>query len=647
MWVVRAGAAAGGALSRAVRAGRTHGGAPWKSTGLVSPTTARWLSASPVQYEDEYIREVLGRVKTIAMVGASDNWNRPSYFAMSYLQNKGYRVIPVNARAEGKTVLGEHVYGSIADIPAEVEIDMVDLFRAPAAAPGLAEEAAARGAKVLWMQLGVISEEAASIAETAGMDVVMDRCPKIEFSRLYGELGWHGFNSGVMSSKRRMPGQTSSTTDGTIPCESAGFDTKALHAGAYPDPASGARQTPIFQTSSFVFDSADHAAGLFNLQTFGHIYGRLSNPTTAVLEERVAALEGGRGATCTSSGHAAQLLTLFPLMGPGTRVVASDKLYGGSVTQFAKTITKFGWHCTFVDVDDPPAVEAALAQPDTRLLWAESIANPAGAISDIGFLAEAAHAVDVPLVIDNTAATPYLCRPIEHGADIVVHSTTKYMSGHGQAVGGCVVDSGKFDWSRRDPDGSRFPSMTAPEPAYHGLVFAEQFGDLAFTIFGHAVGLRDLGCTMAPQNAFYTLLGIETLSLRMDRHCSNALALAKFLEKHPKVSGVSYSGLPSSKYYDRVQTHLPQGAGALYSFNVVGGYDAGRKVVESTRLFSHVANLGDTRSLVLHPASTTHRQLTPEQRDAAGAGDDVVRLSVGIENIEDLIADLDRALSLA
>eukprot|EP00035_Acanthoeca_spectabilis_P024472 m.453953 g.453953 ORF g.453953 m.453953 type:complete len:640 (+) comp20581_c0_seq1:24-1943(+) len=622
----------------------------WNSVSCARPTSlaSRWLASqpqTPIVYEDGYIRRILSSVKTIAMVGASTNWNRPSYFAMSYLQAKGYRVIPVNPGAVGKEILGEKVYGSIDDIPSEIEIDMVDLFRAPSAAPGAAREAVARGAKVLWMQLGVVSEEGAQIAEAAGIDVVMDRCPKIEFSRLYGELGWHGFNSGVLSSKRRMPGQTAKDRDATVPTEGVGFDTKALHAGAYPDPASGARQTPIFQSSSFVFDSAEHAAGLFNLQTFGHIYGRLSNPTTSVLEERIATLEGGRGATCTSSGHAAQVLTLFPLMGPGTRVVASNKLYGGSITQFAKTIKKFGWECTFVDVDDPPAVEAALAQEDVRLLWAESIANPAGAVSDIGALAEAAHAVDVPLVIDNTAATPYLCTPIEHGADIVVHSTTKYMSGHGQAVGGCVVDSGKFDWMARDPTGTRFPSMTAPEPAYHGLVFAEQFGDLAFTIFGHAVGLRDLGCTMAPQNAFYTLLGVETLSLRMERHCENALALAKYLDGHPKVASVTYAGLPNSVYYDRVQAQYPNGAGALYSFSLTGGYEDGKKLVESTRIFSHVANLGDTRSLILHPASTTHRQLTTEQREAAGAGDSVVRISVGIENIEDLIGDLDHALS--
>ncbi|UWR08632.1 O-acetylhomoserine aminocarboxypropyltransferase/cysteine synthase family protein [Ruegeria sp. B32] len=421
-----------------------------------------------------------------------------------------------------------------------------------------------------------------------------------------------------------------------------GFDTLQIHAGARPDPATGARQTPIYQTTAYVFRDADHAAALFNLQEVGYIYSRLTNPTVAVLQERVATLEGGVGAVCCSSGHAAQIMALFPLMGPGCNVVASTRLYGGTVTQFSQTIKRFGWTAKFVDTDDLDAVKAAI-DDNTRAVFCESIANPGGYVTDIRALADVADAAGIPLIVDNTAATPYLCRPIEHGATLVVHSTTKYLTGNGTVTGGCIVDSGKFDWSAND----KFPSLSAPEPAYHGLKFHETFGPLAFTFHGIAVGLRDLGMTMNPQAAHYTLMGIETLSLRMQRHVENAEKIAAWLEKDDRVDYVTYAGLPSSPYHDRVKKHYRKGAGALFTFAVKGGYDACVKLVNALEIFSHVANLGDARSLIIHSASTTHRQLTPEQQEAAGAGPNVVRVSIGIEDADDLIADLDQALSKA
>ncbi len=420
-----------------------------------------------------------------------------------------------------------------------------------------------------------------------------------------------------------------------------GFETLAIHAGAAPDPATGARATPIYQTTSYVFDSADAAASLFNLQTYGYIYSRLGNPTVAVLEERVAALEGGRGAIATASGHSAQLLAMFTILEPGASFVAANKLYGGSVTQFTRTFKKFGWNCDMVDVDDLAAVEAALAKPSTRALFCESLANPGGVISDLEPLAALAHAAGVPLIVDNTMASPALCRPFEWGADIVVHSTTKFLSGHGTAMGGMVVDSGKFNWAQND----KFPSLTMPEAAYHGLVFYETFGDLAFTVHGHAVGLRDLGPTMAPMNAFLAINGCETLPLRMERHCQNAETVANFLASHPKVAWVSYAGLKDNPYHARAVKYLGGKAGSVFTFGVKGGYEAGLKLVESCELFSHLANIGDTKSLILHPASTTHRQLTEAQATAAGAGPDVIRLSVGLETVADLIADLEQAMA--
>jgi O-acetylhomoserine (thiol)-lyase len=418
-----------------------------------------------------------------------------------------------------------------------------------------------------------------------------------------------------------------------------GFETRAVHAGASPDPTTGARATPIYQTTAYVFDDVDHAASLFNLQTYGYIYSRLTNPTVSVLEERVANLEGGRGGTAVATGHAAQILAFFAFMEPGDEFVASSKLYGGSITQFGKSFKKFGWNVRFVDPDDPENFRRAIT-PKCKAIFAESLANPGGVITDLEPVAAIAHAAGVPLIIDNTMASPYLCRPIEWGADIVIHSTTKFLGGHGNAMGGVVVDSGKFDWAQND----KFGGLTKPEPAYHGLRFYETFGDLGFTVWGHAIGLRDLGATMAPMNAFLTITGIETLHLRMERHCANAQKVAEFLESHPAVSWVSYAGLPSSKYHSLAKKYLPKGAGAVFTFGVKGGYAAGVKLVETVDLFSHLANIGDTRSLIIHPASTTHRQLTEEQQIAAGAGPDVIRLSVGIETADDLIADLDRAL---
>ena len=421
-----------------------------------------------------------------------------------------------------------------------------------------------------------------------------------------------------------------------------GFDTLQVHAGSRPDPTTGARQTPIYQTTAFVFRDAEHAARLFNLQEVGYIYSRLTNPTVSVLQERIATLEGGVGAVCCSSGHAAQIMALFPLMRPGDNILASNRLYGGTVQQFSNTIQRFGWSAEFVDIDDLTAIED-LADDNTKAIFCESIANPGGHVTDIPAVAKVAQTLGVPLIVDNTSATPWLCRPFEMGADLVVHSTTKYLSGNGTVTGGAVVDSGRFDWSA----GGKYPSLSEPEPAYHGLKFHETFGPMAFTFFGIAIGLRDLGMTMAPQTAFQTLLGIETLSLRMERHVANARKVAEWLERDERVESVTYAGLPSSPYHERAQRLYPRGAGALFTFALKAGYDACVKLVDSVELFSHVANLGDTRSLIIHSASTTHRQLTPEQQEKAGAVPNMVRLSIGIEDAEDLIRDLDQALAKA
>ncbi len=421
-----------------------------------------------------------------------------------------------------------------------------------------------------------------------------------------------------------------------------GFDTRQIHAGASPDPATGARQVPIYQSTAFVFRDADHAARLFNLEELGYIYSRLTNPTVGALQDRMAALEGGAGAVCTSSGHSAQILALFSLMGPGRNIVASNRLYGGTVTQFTHTIRRFGWSASMVDIDDMAAVEAAI-DDDTRAIFCEAVANPGGHIADLDALAALADRHGLPLIVDNTTATPYLCRPIEHGATLVVHSLTKYLTGNGTVTGGCVIDSGRFDWSASD----KFPSLSQPEQAYHGLKFHEAFGPAAFTFHATAVGLRDLGMTLNPQAAHYTLMGIETLSLRMERHCENARKVAHWLENDPRVARVTYAGLPSSPYHDRMARICPRGASSLFTFALADGYDACVKLIDSVELFSHVANLGDTRSLIIHSASTTHRQLTEAQQIAAGAAPDVVRVSVGLEDADDLIADLDQALGKA
>lgn len=423
----------------------------------------------------------------------------------------------------------------------------------------------------------------------------------------------------------------------------AGFETRQLHAGAQPDPTTGARSVPIYQTTSFVFDDVDHAASLFNLQRPGFIYSRLTNPTVAVLEERVAALEGGMGATATSSGHAAQILALFPLMGPGLELIAGDKLYGGSINQMKHSYKKFGWTARFVDADDPAAFARAVTDK-TRAIFVESLANPGGVVVDLEAVAKVAREAHVPLIVDNTMASPYLCRPFEWGADIVVHSTTKFISGNGSSIGGIVVDKGTFDWFKVK---GKFPSLTEPAPEYHGLTFAETFGPLAYTVYGHAIGLRDLGPSQSPMNAWITLQGLETLSLRMERHCANAQKVAEWLARHKAVAWVNYAGLASNRHHALARKYLPRGAGSVFTFGVKGGYAMGVKVVESVELFSHLANIGDTRSLIIHPASTTHRQLTPEQLAAAGAGPDVIRLSIGIESVEDIVADLDQALTAA
>ena len=420
-----------------------------------------------------------------------------------------------------------------------------------------------------------------------------------------------------------------------------GFETKAVHAGARPDPTTGARNVPIYQTTAYVFDNVDHAASLFNLQTFGYIYTRITNPTVSALEERVASLENGRGAVAASTGHAAQLLAFHTLMEPGDEFLASRYLYGGSVTQFTHTFRKFGWTCHFVDPREPENFRKALTAK-CKAIFVENLANPGGVVVDLEPIAAIAKAAKIPLIVDNTLATPYLCRPIEWGADIVIHSMTKFLCGHGTSMGGMIVESGKFDWK----GSGKFPSMTQPDPAYHGLTFDETFGDFGYTMKTRAVGLRDLGPSLAPFNAFMIMTGIESLHVRMERHVANAQKVAEFLERHNAVSWVSYAGLKSSPYYKLARKYLPKGAGSVFTFGVKGGYAAGVKTVENVDLFSHLANLGDARSLIIHPASTTHRQLTEEQQIKAGAGPDVVRLSIGLETADDLIADLDQALKL-
>lgn len=417
------------------------------------------------------------------------------------------------------------------------------------------------------------------------------------------------------------------------------LETLTVHAGTEPDPTTKARITPIYQTASYVFDDVDHAAGLFNLEVAGNIYTRLMNPTSGAYEAKVAALEGGAAALAVASGHAAQFLAFHTLMEPGCEIVAAKKLYGGSLNQIGHSFRKMDWQARFVDADDPANVAAAITDK-TRAVFIESLANPGGVVQDIGAIADIAHAAGVPLIVDNTMATPMLCRPIEHGADVVVHSGTKFLNGHGNSLSGVIVDAGRFDWAK----GGKYPYLSEPNPSYHGKVFTEAFGNVAFILACRALGLRDLGPALSPQNAFYTLTGMETLALRMERHCDNALHLAKWLQAHPKIAWVNYAGLPESPYHQLARRYLGGKGGAVFTFGIKGGYEAGVKLVQSVKLFSHLANLGDTRSLIIHPSSTTHRQLDEAAQAEAGAGPDVVRVSVGIEHIDDIVADLAQAL---
>jgi O-acetylhomoserine (thiol)-lyase len=421
-----------------------------------------------------------------------------------------------------------------------------------------------------------------------------------------------------------------------------GFDTLAVHAGAKPDPTTGARATPIYQTTSFVFDDVDHAASLFGLQAFGNIYTRIGNPTNAVLEERVAALEGGTAGLAVASGHAAQVIVMHNLMTPGDEFVASRKLYGGSINQFNHAFKNFGWNVVWADPDDLTSFEKAVT-PKTKAIFIESIANPGGVITDIEAIAKIARKAGVPLVVDNTLASPYLCKPIDYGADIVVHSLTKFLGGHGNSIGGIIVDGGSFDWSRD----KKYPMLCEPRPEYSGIVLHETFGNFAFAIACRVLGLRDLGPALSPFNAFLILTGVETLPLRMQRHSDNALAVATWLSKRPEIAWVSYPGLPGDKYNALAKKYVPKGCGAVFTIGLKGGYDAGVKLVSNVKLFSHLANIGDTRSLIIHPASTTHRQLSDAQKVQAGAGPDVVRLSIGIEDKDDIIADLEKGLTSA
>jgi O-acetylhomoserine (thiol)-lyase len=419
---------------------------------------------------------------------------------------------------------------------------------------------------------------------------------------------------------------------------SFGFNTRALHAGYEPEPTTGARAVPIYQTTSYVFEDSAHAAALFALQKFGNIYTRIMNPTTAVLEERVASLENGAAGLAVSSGQAAQFIAVTSLMEAGDEMVSAGTLYGGTYTQFDVTFRKLGLNVKFVDPDDPENFRKAIT-PRTKCIYGETISNPRGNVLDIEAVARIAHEHNLPLLIDNTFATPYLCRPIDFGADIVLHSLTKFMGGHGNSIGGVIVDSGKFPWEK-----GPFPQLIEPSRAYHGMKFRETFGDLAFIIKARVEGLRDIGACLSPFNAFLLLQGIETLGPRMDRHVANALAAAKFLERHKLASWVKYPSLASNPYHGLAKKYLPKGAGAVFSFGIKGGYEAGRRFIDSVQLFSHLANVGDARSLVIHPASTTHQQLSAPEQEAAGVTADMIRLSIGLEDIDDILWDLDQAL---
>lgn len=420
------------------------------------------------------------------------------------------------------------------------------------------------------------------------------------------------------------------------------FNTLAIHGGHDGDPATKARAVPIYQTTSYLFDSAEHAASLFGLQEFGNIYSRIMNPTVDVLEKRIAALEGGAAALATASGQAAETLAILTVANAGDEIVSTTSLYGGTYNLFHYTLPKLGITVRFVDAEDEAGLRAAI-NDKTKAVYTETVGNPKLDIVDIERLAKIAHENGLPLMIDNTTPSPALCRPIEHGADIVVHSLTKFIGGHGTSIGGIIVDAGKFDWKAS----GRFPGFTTPDPSYHGLVYADAFGPLAFILKCRVEGLRDTGACLSPFNAFLILQGAETLHLRMERHSQNALAVAEFLTKHPQVESVNYAGLSSSPYHSRVQKYMPDGAGALVTFNIRGGLEAGKKFINSTKLFSLLANIGDAKSLVIHPASTTHSQLSEEEQASTGVTAGLVRLSVGIEDIRDIIADIEQALKAA
>lgn len=420
-----------------------------------------------------------------------------------------------------------------------------------------------------------------------------------------------------------------------------GFDTLSVHAGQRPDSATGARAVPIYQTTSYVFDDTEHAAHLFALQRFGNIYTRIMNPTTAAFEERIAALEGGTGAVATASGMAAQMATMTTLLRPGDEIVSSSSLYGGTHTQFDLTLRTWGINTIFVDSTNPENYRKALT-PGTRVLYGETIGNPQGNVLDIRAVADIAHEAGIPLAVDSTFTTPYLIRPFEHGADIVIHSATKFIGGHGTSIGGVLVENGKFPW-----DNGKFAHIVDPSPGYHGVRFYETFGDFAFVMKVRTETLRDTGACISPFNSFLLLQGLETLSLRMERHCTNALRVAQFLQEHPAVSWVRYAGLANDPSHELAQRYLPHGAGAIFTFGVKGGYEAGKAVINNVSMLSHLANVGDARSLIIHPASTTHQQLSEDAQLEGGVTPDLIRISIGIENIEDILWDLDKALTIA
>ena len=588
------------------------------------------------EFDDLKIANILSSVKTIAMVGASNNWKRPSNFVMKYLQRKGYKIIPVNPREAGKKINNELCYASLKDIP--INIDMVDVFRKSDECLELAKETIKIKAKVFWMQIGIFNSDANELILKNNLECIFNRCPKIEHSRIFGELGSGGFYSKLISSKKNKLKSRGKNSGNFF--KSNNLETLSIHAGTAPDPITGARSFPIYQSTAFAFDDSEHAASLFNLQENGNIYGRLSNPTTAALEQKIAALDNAVGSCCVSSGHAAQLVALYPLLNPGKKIVASSKLYGGSITQFTKTFKSFGWETDLVDITNYEEVKQAIKSKNVRALFAESLSNPEGVVSDITQLSEIAHDEGIPLIIDNTMATQAMCQPANYGADIIIYSTTKFLSGHGNAMGGCVVDTGKFDWANN----REFGKLNEPDASYHGIKFYETFGNLAYINFCHACALRDLGTTMSPFNAYLTLTGIETLNLRMQKHMSNAEKVANFLIKHNKVDTVSWSGFQNNKSHKLAKKYFKFGFGSVFTFSVKSGYDGAKKVVENCNLFSHLANVGDTKSLIIHPASTTHRQLSSEQREISGAGDSVIRVSIGIEHSDDIIKDLKTTL---